>query len=51
MERIPPLLELINEGYNLVSGDCLYHGVRILLILNRHGDHSFAELAGALVGA
>lgn len=50
MERIPDFLELIDEGYDVVSGDRLYHGARTMPTLNRFGNHAFATLASALMG-
>jgi glycosyltransferase involved in cell wall biosynthesis len=50
MERIPDFLELVNEGYDVVSGDRLYHGADAMPAFNRLGNHAFALLASALLG-
>ena len=50
MERIPDFLDRINEGYDVVSGDRLYHGAATMPALNRYGNHAFAALASALMG-
>ncbi len=50
MERLPEFLELVNEGYDVVSGDRLYHGADAMPALNRLGNHAFAALASALLG-
>ena len=50
MEALPRFLELINEGYDVVSGDRLYHGARTMPGLNRLGNHAFALLASLLLG-
>ncbi len=49
MERIPDFLDLVNEGYDVVSGDRLYHGARTMPAMNRYGNHAFAALASALM--
>jgi glycosyltransferase involved in cell wall biosynthesis len=50
LDRIPDFLDLINEGYDVVSGDRLYHGARTMPTLNRFGNHAFAALASGLLG-
>ncbi|MEF8789230.1 MAG: dolichyl-phosphate hexose transferase [Haloarculaceae archaeon] len=50
MEALPRFLDLINQGYDLVSGDRLYHGADAMPGLNRLGNHLFALLASALLG-
>ncbi len=50
MERIPDFLDLINDGYDVVSGDRLYHGADTMPTMNRYGNHAFAALASALLG-
>jgi len=50
MEQLPEFLELINDGYDVVSGDRLYHGAEAMPAFNRLGNHLFALLASALVG-
>ncbi|SFK83709.1 Glycosyl transferase family 2 [Halogranum rubrum] len=50
MDRIPEFLDLINEGYDVVSGDRLYRGARTMPRLNRYGNHAFAALASVLAG-
>jgi glycosyltransferase involved in cell wall biosynthesis len=50
MEALPRFLELVNEGYDVVSGDRLYHGADAMPALNRFGNHAFAVLASLLAG-
>ena len=50
MEQLPEFLDLINEGYDVVSGDRLYHGADAMPDLNRHGNRAFALLASVLMG-
>jgi len=50
MERIPDFLDLINEGYDVVSGDRLYHGADTMPTLNRFGNYAFAGLSSVLAG-
>ncbi len=50
MERLPDFLDRINEGYDVVSGDRLYHGADTMPSFNRVGNHAFAALASALLG-
>lgn len=49
MECIPDFLDLINEGYDVVSGDRLYHGARTMPTMNRFGNHAFVALASGLM--
>jgi glycosyltransferase involved in cell wall biosynthesis len=50
MERLPDFLDRINEGYDVVSGDRLYHGADTMPAFNRFGNHAFAALASLLLG-
>jgi glycosyltransferase involved in cell wall biosynthesis len=50
MERLPDFLAAINEGYDVVSGDRLYHGAETMPGLNRLGNEAFALLASLLMG-
>jgi len=50
MEQLPEFLAHVNEGYDVVSGDRLYHGADAMPALNRLGNHAFAVLASALLG-
>lgn len=50
MERLPEFLAHINEGYDVVSGDRLYHGAEAMPDLNRWGNLAFAGLASLLTG-
>jgi glycosyltransferase involved in cell wall biosynthesis len=50
MEALPAFLEAINDGYDVVSGDRLYHGAEAMPAFNRLGNHGFALLASALMG-
>lgn len=50
METLPTFLEAINEGYDVVSGDRLYHGANAMPPLNRLGNAAFALLASVLTG-
>jgi glycosyltransferase involved in cell wall biosynthesis len=50
MEALPRFLDLINEGYDVVSGDRLYHGAEAMPGFNRLGNHAFALLASLLLG-
>ncbi|UIP01448.1 glycosyltransferase family 2 protein (plasmid) [Halobaculum sp. CBA1158] len=50
MERIPDFLELVNEGYDVVSGDRLYHGAETMPAMNRLGNRLFAATASLLGG-
>jgi glycosyltransferase involved in cell wall biosynthesis len=50
MEQLPEFLEYINEGYDVVSGDRLYHGADAMPAFNRFGNHAFAAIASLLLG-
>jgi glycosyltransferase involved in cell wall biosynthesis len=50
MEQLPAFLQAINEGYDVVSGDRLYHGADAMPAMNRYGNAAFALLASALMG-
>ena len=50
MEQLPAFLSLINEGYDVVSGDRLYHGADAMPAFNRLGNRLFALLASLLLG-
>ena len=50
MEQLPEFLELINEGYDVVSGDRLSHGADAMPAFNRFGNHAFAAVASLLMG-
>ncbi len=50
MEALPRFLERINEGYDVVSGDRLYHGADAMPSANRVGNAAFALLASVLLG-
>lgn len=50
MERIPDFLDLINGGYDVVSGDRLYHGAETMPTMNRYGNLAFAALSSVLAG-
>jgi glycosyltransferase involved in cell wall biosynthesis len=50
MEQLPEFLDWINEGYDVVSGDRLYHGAAAMPTLNRWGNRAFAALASVLMG-
>lgn len=50
MQALPRFLELINQGYDVVSGDRLYHGGEAMPAFNRLGNKAFALLASALMG-
>ena len=50
MERLPQFLDLINEGYDVVSGDRLYHGAAAMPEFNRLGNVAFAVVASVLAG-
>ncbi|MCY4732208.1 glycosyltransferase family 2 protein [Natronomonas gomsonensis] len=49
MEQLPEFLEAINEGYDVVSGDRLYHGADAMPAFNRFGNHAFAAVASVLM--
>ena len=50
MDALPRFLERINEGYDVVSGDRLYHGAEAMPALNRFGNYAFAAVASLLGG-
>ena len=50
MEKLPEFLALINEGYDVVSGDRLYHGADAMPGFNRFGNAAFAAVASVLAG-
>jgi glycosyltransferase involved in cell wall biosynthesis len=51
MEQLPEFLDAINEGYDVVSGDRLYHGAEAMPAFNRFGNAAFAVLASVLMGS
>jgi len=50
MEQLPEFLAAINDGYDVVSGDRLYHGADAMPAFNRLGNHAFALIASVLLG-
>ncbi len=50
MDRIPEFLDNINAGYDVVSGDRLYHGADAMPTVNRLGNTAFALGASVLAG-
>jgi glycosyltransferase involved in cell wall biosynthesis len=50
MEALPEFLSLINDGYDVVSGDRLYHGAEEMPVFNRLGNSTFALIASTLMG-
>ena len=50
MAALPAFLAAINEGYDVVSGDRLYHGAGAMPAFNRFGNHAFAAVASVLLG-
>ena len=50
MAALPGFLEAINEGYDVVSGDRLYHGAEAMPAFNRLGNVGFALVASVLLG-
>jgi len=50
MEALSSFLDAISNGYDVVSGDRLYHGADAMPALNRAGNHAFALLASVLAG-
>ncbi|WP_435076583.1 dolichyl-phosphate hexose transferase [Halococcus sp. AFM35] len=50
MDALPDFLDTINRGYDVVSGDRLYHGAATMPPFNRLGNHAFAALASVLLG-
>ncbi|RDZ47307.1 glycosyltransferase family 2 protein [Haloferax sp. Atlit-10N] len=51
MEYLPKFLDLINDGYDVVSGDRITKGAETMPRLNRAGNIAFARLASFLMGA
>jgi len=49
MERIPDFLELLNEGYDVVSGDRISSGADGMPAFNEFGNRSFALVASVLM--
>ena len=49
MERLPDFLELINEGYDIVSGDRVSGGAETMPALNEFGNRVFALTASVLM--
>ncbi|WP_458188585.1 dolichyl-phosphate hexose transferase [Haladaptatus sp. NG-WS-4] len=50
MEQLPEFLDVLNRGYDVVSGDRLYYGAAAMPEMNRWGNRAFAALASVLVG-
>ena len=50
MEALPTFLDRINEGYDVVSGDRLYHGADAMPAFNRFGNAAFAAVSSVLLG-
>jgi glycosyltransferase involved in cell wall biosynthesis len=50
MEALPAFLEAVNDGYDVVSGDRLYHGAEAMPPVNRLGNRAFALLGSVLTG-
>ena len=50
MERLPDFLDLVNEGYDVVSGDRISRGAEAMPAFNRLGNRAFALLGSAFVG-
>ncbi|WP_435358209.1 dolichyl-phosphate hexose transferase [Haloarchaeobius sp. DFWS5] len=50
MEALPRFLALVNDGYDVVSGDRLHYGADAMPAVNRFGNHAFAALASVLMG-
>ena len=50
MEQLPEFLGAINAGYDVVSGDRLYHGAETMPGFNRLGNRLFALGASVLMG-
>jgi glycosyltransferase involved in cell wall biosynthesis len=51
MDALGRFLKKVNEGYDVVSGDRLYHGAEAMPAFNRFGNHAFAAVASVLMGA
>jgi glycosyltransferase involved in cell wall biosynthesis len=50
MAALPAFLAAVNDGYDVVSGDRLYHGAESMPAFNRVGNHAFAAVASVLLG-
>ncbi|WP_370904725.1 dolichyl-phosphate hexose transferase [Halobaculum sp. MBLA0147] len=50
MEALPEFLDRINQGYDVVSGDRIYHGAEAMPAFNRLGNVAFALLSSLLLG-
>jgi glycosyltransferase involved in cell wall biosynthesis len=50
MDALPAFLDLVNEGYDVVSGDRLYYGADAMPAFNRLGNAAFAAIASVLMG-
>nr|WP_276261435.1 dolichyl-phosphate hexose transferase [Haloglomus sp. DT116] len=50
MDALPEFLDLVNEGYDVVSGDRLYYGADAMPAFNRLGNAAFAAIASVLMG-
>lgn len=50
MEYLPIFLDMINAGYDVVSGDRLYYGAEAMPLFNRFGNRLFALLASGMMG-
>lgn len=50
MEALPEFLRLINEGWDVVSGDRISGGADAMPAANRLGNRAFALVASALLG-
>ena len=50
MDALPEFLDLVNEGYDVVSGDRLYYGADAMPVFNRLGNAAFAAIASVLTG-
>jgi len=50
MGALEAFLDAVNDGYDVVSGDRLYHGADAMPAFNRLGNHAFALLASVLAG-
>jgi glycosyltransferase involved in cell wall biosynthesis len=50
MDQLPEFLAGINAGYDVVSGDRLYHGAESMPAFNRFGNRLFALAASVLMG-
>jgi len=50
MDALPAFLDLVNGGYDVVSGDRLYYGADAMPAFNRLGNAAFAAIASVLMG-